>query len=207
MDNSSGHSTAYPPAGPPAPPPPHKEKPEPANGSRRRNLQLAGVLLLAVLAVIAGLVLSRDNDGEEPVAESGAPEVGTAQQVADYNLTVTGVDTDATEELKSVAAFNEDPQGNYVLVDISAEYLGTGSGTPSEDLQIQFVAADGSEYGQCKALMAKPMHNVPAMANGDTAKFQTCMDVPSEDLAGATIRIGSYIWVNEEEDEVDWAVK
>lgn len=212
MDNSPGHSTAYPPAEPPAPPPPQKDEPVPARGNRRRILLLAGVLLLVLLAVIAGLVLSRDDgdgggDGDEPVAESSAPAVGTSQQVADYNVTVTGVQTDATEEIKSLNSLTKDPQGHYVLVDISAEYLGTESGTPMEDLQIQFIAADGSEYGQCGVTLVKPMHRVPAMANGDTAEFQLCMDVPTDDLAGATVRVESYIWVSEEDDAVDWAVK
>lgn len=57
---------------------------------------------------------------------------------------------DATEDILAVNEFNEGPQGQFVLIDLSVEYTGSEEGDPWIDLGVNFVGSDARQYDSRK---------------------------------------------------------
>lgn len=181
------------------------------NKSSAKGLSIAG-LILSVLSLIGVLgtqmlyssmidkAVASIEDSADGVVESSEKEVeeaetsealaiGSAAEVGEYTVTVTAVDTNATEAILAVNQFNEAPQGQYVLVDIAVTFNGSDEGDPWLDLSTKFIGADARQYDNstCSAVVEKSSHDVPTLENGGAGEFQICMDVPAEALSDAKV--------------------
>jgi len=131
-------------------------------------------------------------EAEEPApAAGGVLPLGEAAEVGDYTINVTGLDRDANEEIAAADATNPAPDGQYVLAEVSVVYNGTEEGNPWMDLSYILQGADAAEYddGTCMAIEPNSVVNVPALATGDAADYQVCLDVPAEAIEGGSFAI------------------
>lgn len=151
------------------------------------------------------------DEREEQRAQAGprmalgeAADVGTA-----YKVTVNALKQDATDEILAVNSFNQAPlQGQYALVDLTAEYVGPGEGDPSMDLSVRLSGGDARQYDarNCRALLGKPTVLVPTLENGGQADFQVCLDIPAEALRDAELLVEPRMSLNGE-SRVYWTLE
>jgi hypothetical protein len=131
-------------------------------------------------------------DTEEPAAAPGGLlPLGEAAEVGDYTIAVTGLNLNADEAIAAADATNPAPDGQYVLAEVSVVYNGTEEGNPWMDLSYILQGADAAEYddGTCMAIEPNSVVNVPALAAGDAAEYQVCLDVPAEAIEGGSFAI------------------
>lgn len=148
-------------------------------------------------------------DTEEPAsAAGGILPLGEAAEVGDYTIAVTGLDLDANEEIAAADATNPAPDGQYVLAEVSVVYNGTEEGNPWMDLSYILQGADGAEYddGTCMAIEPNSVVNVPALATGDAADYQVCLDVPAEAIEGGSFAIEPLFSLDEAE-RATWEIR
>lgn len=197
--------------------------------SRAKGLSIAGLILsvISLLGVLGtqaiyssmldnvvesiedsadGVVESSEKEAEEATS-SDALALGTAADIGEYSVTVTAVNTNATEAILAVNQFNEPPAGQYVLVDVSATFNGSEEGDPWLDLGAKFIGADARQYDSstCSVVLEKEVHDVPTLEKGGSAEFQVCMDVPAEALTDAKIFVEEGM--SFDNNRVYWAVQ
>lgn len=140
---------------------------------------------------------------------TGEPDLfllGEPAQVGDYTVTVTAVDTDATEQILDVDPSNEPPAGQYVRVDVAVVYTGSGEGNPYDELMLAYIGADARLYDEttCNAWTAKPGSDLRALAPATAADYQVCMDVPVEALANGAVYVQDML--SDVESGAIWAI-
>ncbi|MCQ1950748.1 DUF4352 domain-containing protein [Arthrobacter sp. zg-Y859] len=201
------------------------------NRSRSKGMSIAGLILvvLSLVGVVAtqafyGQVIddvtesvagSEHSTADDSAASAGSSQAGQTEalgetaRVGDYNVTVTGVDTAATQEILAVNPLNDDPEGEYVLVDLTVEYVGNEEGDPWLDLQTKFVGSDAKQYDSATgAVVALPDYDVPTLEKGGTAHYQVCMDVPAEAASTADAKVlVEPTFSMHDNDGVYWAVR
>lgn len=176
-------------------------------------LSLVGVLGTQALYSTSVVDIFRSSAGRsngEPgrflPAAGDALELGSSANVGEYSVTVTGVDTDATERILAISPYNQAPQDQFVLVDVSVTYLGNGEGDPWADLRIKFTGADARQYdaNACIERLDKGAYNVPTLETGGAGEFQVCMDVPAVALADAEVFVEEEY--STDNDRVYWSI-
>lgn len=138
---------------------------------------------------------------------SDAAALGTKQEVSDYDVTVTGVNLDATDIIAEENQFNDVADGRYVLVDVTVQYLGTDEADPWVDLDITFVGSDARQYdaNSCDAVSPNSAMDVPTLENTGTASYQVCMDVPPTAVDGGKLFVERSLTMND--DRAYWALQ
>jgi hypothetical protein len=129
---------------------------------------------------------------EEEVA--AAPEtvpLGVPAQVGDYQVTVDSVELDANAAVAAANEFNEPPTGQYMLIQLTATYLGADEGQPGWDLTAIFHGSDARQYadGECLAVLPDDAMDAPTLNTGGKDTFQFCMDVPPAAIEGGQLSI------------------
>jgi hypothetical protein len=125
-------------------------------------------------------------DPTEPVVEEDADPtasvvpLGTPVQIDEYQVTVDAVELNGDATVAAANQFNDPPTGQYVLVQLTATYLGDEEGTPGFDLTAVFHGNDARQYSDhdCGAVAPDSAMDAPTLNKGGTDTFQVCMDVP-----------------------------
>jgi hypothetical protein len=133
-----------------------------------------------------------DESADEPAVTT--PEtvpLGVPAQVGDYQVSVDSVALDGNAIVASGNSYNEPPTGQYVVIQLTATYLGTAEGTPGFDLSAIFHGSDARQYSdsECSAVLPDDAMNSPTLNNGGADTFQFCMDVPPAAIAGGQLSI------------------
>lgn len=134
-----------------------------------------------------------------PGSASQPLPVGTTALVGkEYQVAITGVKLDATDEVIANNMFNDAPEGRYVLVDIAVTFAGSGEGNPWIDLSPTFVGTDARQYdaSSCGASLANGSMKVPTLEPGGSANYQVCMDVPEGAINGGKIFVQESLSFN-----------
>jgi hypothetical protein len=144
---------------------------------------------------------SSSSGGSGAGTESSPVPIGEAATVGDYDVTVTGVITDADEIVAGANQFNEPPTGQYLVVEMSVQYNGTAEGSVFWDLTYVFNGTDNRQYtdSDCSAVLPEDAIDVPTLNAGGTASFQVCMDVPPAAISGGQLFIEPTMSFDEEE--------
>jgi hypothetical protein len=81
--------------------------------------------------------------------------LGVAAPVGDYEVTLDAVELDGNAIVAWANDFNEPPAGQYVVIQLTATYLGTEEGTPGWDLSAIFHGTDSRQYSDsdCSAVL------------------------------------------------------
>lgn len=128
---------------------------------------------------------------EQPVTSDGddLAALGQLQEVGDYNVTVDAVALDANQRILDANQFNEAPDGQYVAIELTVQYLGTEEGNPWLDLSTTFVGSDARQYdaSDCDAVTSSSVMDVPTLENSGVASYEVCMDVPVAAIDGGEI--------------------
>jgi hypothetical protein len=154
-----------------------------------KALDEAGVSLEEAIADVEA---EADPAAEEDVA--AAPEavpLGVPAQVGDYEVTVDAVELDANATVAGANQFNEPPTGQYVILQLSATYLGADEGTPGWDLAAVFHGSDARQYtdSDCSAVLPDDAMEAPTLNTGGSDTFQFCLDVPPAAIEGGQLSI------------------
>jgi hypothetical protein len=142
-------------------------------------------------------------------AEAEVLELGASSMVGnEYDVTVDAINLDATDDILAMNEFNEAPEGQYVLVDLSVEYVGAEEGDPWLDLSVNLVGGDARQYDSttCMAMLEQGQMDVPTLENGGTASYQLCMDVPAEAVKDANLFVEPLMSFDDDA-RVYWAAK
>ena len=125
---------------------------------------------------------------------TSAPEVvplGVPAQVGDYQVSVDAVELDGNATVAGANEFNDAPTGQYVVVQLTATYVGAEEGMPGWDLSAIFHGTDSRQYSDsdCSAVLPDDAMDAPTLNSGGTDTFQFCMDVPPSAIAGGQLSL------------------
>lgn len=118
--------------------------------------------------------------------ESGSMDdplaLGTLADVGPWEVSITGFDPDATDEVLAEDSRNAFPvNGAYVLVTVSATHTGPGERSAFETLAVDLVGDDGQVYTDigCSAFAPDDMFFEPDATTGETVEGTFCLDAPA----------------------------
>lgn len=163
---------------------------------------LAGCSAVTDPQVVDGVPSVENTPGTVAAAEPAEPEepaagrivpVGSSTTVGDWTVGVAAVDGDAAAAIRSANQFNDAAGGQYVLITVSGEYKGSGSGDLWIDLDYKFVGNDGVLYEEAYQVTPADNEDWPTEARaGAVVRYQVLFDVPAGAVAGGTLLIGGY---------------
>ena len=113
----------------------------------------------------------------DPATTLGLGETAT---INGFEVTVIAIDMDADALVVSATPGNPAPDGQYVLVTVSARNAVGKVRYPVLDLRVAYLAADDYIYDQftCGAYPARPAEYVMGLQLDQSAEYEVCMDVP-----------------------------
>jgi hypothetical protein len=144
----------------------------------------------AIKTPTAGLrVAPAPGSRENPLA------INTPFQSASWRFNIGRADFDAWPEIAAENMFNDPPPAgwSYVTVPVTYTYLGSGTGQPFWDTNLEFVGNDGLVYdegvnGIYCGVVPNQTSDMPDMFAGATATGNECVPVPTHAIAGGVWR-------------------
>ncbi|WP_182112661.1 DUF4190 domain-containing protein [Actinotalea sp. JY-7876] len=105
-----------------------------------------------------------------------------------WEITVGTASWDSWPAVQAENQFNEPPAaGNvYVLVPVTATYLGAGTGDAFIDLYLEYVAADGTAYDDSFVVAPMDLSAQDPVATGGTVMGNLVFEVPADAVTGGT---------------------
>ena len=134
---------------------------------------------------------------------------GETALIADWEVTVTGFDVDATDAVLAEDETNEPPGlDRYVLVWVNATYRGTGERSAYRDLIAGVVEEEDAPMAftdvGCTAITPSDLFLEPDAAAGETVSGSLCIDTYPSVVEGG---FGLFLTSTDPEDRpVFWAV-
>jgi hypothetical protein len=133
-----------------------------------------------------------DPSASEAIATT--PDVvplGVPAQVGDFQVTVDAVELDGNATVAGANEFNEPPAGQYVVVQLTATYVGAEEGNPGWDLTAVFHGTDARQYSDsdCSAVLPDDGMDAPTLNSGGSDTFQFCMDVAPAAIASGQLSV------------------
>ena len=149
----------------------------------------------AVEEAVDGNSAATDKEQEQAADAARVLQLGQAQQLGEYSVTVNSVNLDASTEIAAANEFNEKATGQYVLVDVELTYTGSEEGDPWLDLQVELVGSDARIYSESSTMATTEQQgmSLPTLTNGGTGSFQAVFDVPAEAVADAKVRVSETL--------------
>jgi hypothetical protein len=154
-------------------------------------------------------VVAVDENEQAEVTEATTLALGAGAAIGnEYNVTVEAVKLDATQDILAMNEFNQDPEGQYVLIDLVTEYVGSEEGDPWIDLSVKLVGGDARQYDSstCLASLNKEALTVPTLENGGVGEYQLCLDVPAEAVTDAKLFVEPTLSFDND-SRVYWSVQ
>lgn len=138
---------------------------------------------------------SSDEDGSS--ADEGTRDnpysIGTKISSDDWEMTVTDVTLDATDEVLAENQFNEQPDaGNqYMVVDVDITYTGESPDGEMPMATIEYVTAGGNTFDGLDDMVVAPdqLDSVETLYNGATTSGSVAIQIPSEDADAGVLAI------------------
>lgn len=125
---------------------------------------------------------------EGPGGRENPLALGEAASVGDWEVTVTAVTPDATDQVLDANQFNDPPEhGRYVLVEWDATYHGDDEASPDMDLTFVLSGSDKVQYKDFECGASINQSDVPTLEPGGTASGVVCMDAPAEAIDGGLV--------------------
>lgn len=156
-----------------------------AGGGEPINANNAGQLISALFTVLEELeIVDEGGDGstrEAPIS------VGRIGRVGDYDLNVVSITPNANALVESENSFNDSPQpGNqFFLAKVAVTYVGTTTGQPSVDLDLQAVGDLNTGYAwytdMCGVIPDDPFSTISELFPGGSAEYNVCWQIDAAD--------------------------
>ena len=148
-----------------------------------------------------------EEEAAEPVDEPAGPvegsrenpfPLGTIVSNEEWEVSVNSVELGATEAVLAENVLNATPDegDEYILVNVSAAYVGGGTGTPAVDLGFDYVTVDGVKVGTLETFAVAPdaFDSLTELYPGGTITGNQVFAVPSATAGEGTVavRIGMF---------------
>ncbi|SMX89816.1 DUF4190 domain-containing protein [Brevibacterium antiquum] len=196
-----------------------------------KGLSIAALILSVVGTIVAILVfffvvassfddafsddVSAEPPAEEVVAEAGAEEgtrenpysIGTKISSDAWEMTITNVTLDATDQVLAENEFNESPDaGNqYMMIDVEMTYTGDAPDGEMPMATFEYVSAGGNTFDGLDDMVVAPnaLDTLENMYNGATTSGSIAIQIPSEDADAGVLAVNPDMFA----DKVYVAVK
>lgn len=161
---------------------------------------------------VAAAVGDADGGAEEgTAADAGTREnpytVGTKISSDDWDMTITNVTLDATDEVLAENEFNETPDaGNqYMVVDVDITYNGNEPEGEMPMATFEYVTAGGNTIDGLDDMVVAPnaLDSMENLYNGATTSGSIAIQIPSEDADAGVLAVSPDMFA----DKVYVAVK
>ena len=132
---------------------------------------------------------------EEPeVEEASTPALGDTVAMGDWDVTVTKVVKNANDIIRQANEFNDQPEGQYVLVTIEGTYNGAERKANIDwYIDTYFVGADQVIYDEASQVTPSDSEDWPQEArNGATVQMQEVYDVAGGQVGGGILGLENY---------------
>lgn len=187
--------------------------------NRKKGMAITGSIL-SVIAIVLSIVLAitytssfintiidyapsptathgPDAAGEPGTIQNPIPVGTTAQLGADepeWGVSIDDVLIDTSDENAKTTAYGADSaDGNrYIAINLTVSYLGVGSATPSTDLSVTFVDAEGTEHQASSLNPPGPdtdFDDITGLATGESASGSVVIEVPEDTMNGGLVRV------------------
>jgi len=155
-----------------------------------KALDEVGASLDESVAETDAAAVEPDAEEEVPPASETVP-LGVPARVGDYDVTVDAVELNANATVAAANEFNEPPTGQYVVLQLTATYLGAEEGMPGWDLTAVFHGSDSRQYSDtdCSAVLPDDGADAATLNSGGSETFQFCLDIPPAAIEGGELSI------------------
>ncbi|GAA1941377.1 hypothetical protein GCM10009689_23150 [Brevibacterium antiquum] len=156
-------------------------------------------------------VVAEAGEAEEAGAEEGTREnpysIGTKISSDAWDMTITSVTLDATDEVLAENEFNEKPDsGNqYMMVDVEMTYTGDAPDGEMPMATFEYVSVGGNTFDGLDDMVVAPnaLDDMENMYNGATTSGSIAIQIPSEDAEAGVLAVNPDMFA----DKVYVAVK
>ncbi len=127
--------------------------------------------------------------------------IGETGQVADYDLTVTGVNPDAESLVMDENEFN-DPPGDgevFVLMDVEMTYRGDAEPYPWLDVWVEVLGGDGGTYSGSCGTIPNDLIMITDVEPDQPITGAYCVRMPQDAVAGGVIAFSPLISMEDED--------
>lgn len=125
--------------------------------------------------------------------ENPAP-IGAVALVSDWEVQIVDVVLDGTDVVLAENMFNDPPEDGfqYVLLEISATYVGDESGNPMFDLSWAIVGSRGNSFDDSCGVIPDSFGDNGEAFPGAVVEGFECVAAQSDQLAGATVFVEGF---------------
>lgn len=142
-------------------------------------------------------VVDEAGDAEEAGAEEGTREnpyaVGTKISSENWDMTITNVTLDATDEVLAESELNETPDsGNqYMMIDVEMTYTGDAPDGEMPMATFEYVSAGGNTFDGLDDMVVAPnaLDTLENMYNGASTSGSIAIQIPSEDAEAGVLAV------------------
>jgi hypothetical protein len=125
--------------------------------------------------------------------ENPAP-FGATALIGDWEVTLLAADTDAESRVLAANMFN-DPSGagfSYVLIEVSAEYVGSESGDPAWDLSWKLLGNRGNTFDESCGVIPDPLRDGGETFPGGIVTGNVCVKASEDQLARSSVIVEGF---------------
>lgn len=187
----------------------------------RKGLSVAALILSVVGTIVAVLVFffvvassfdeafsddtsaqapAEENAGEGAGASSGEEgsrenpfSIGTTISSDAWDMTITDVTLDATDEVLAENEFNEDPEsGNqYMTVDVELTYTGDEPDGEMPMVTVEYVSAGGNTFDGLDDMVVAPnaLDTMENLYSGATTSGSIALQIPTDDADAGVLAV------------------
>lgn len=142
-------------------------------------------------------IVAGDGDAREAGAEKGTREnpysIGTKISSDSWDMTITKVTLDATDEVLAENEFNEAPDaGNqYMMVDVEMTYTGDAPDGEMPMATFDYVSASGNTFDGLDDMVVAPneLDMLESLYNGAATSGSIAIQIPSEDADAGVLAV------------------
>lgn len=115
--------------------------------------------------------------------------IGATRTIGDWEVSVVSVDLDAADAVAAENQFNDPPaEGHaFVMVGVSAKYVGTESGTFWVDVNGKILGADGNTFSDRCGVIPEDLTDEGETFGGATIAGNLCYSAAAAQLDGASL--------------------
>ena len=121
--------------------------------------------------------------------------LGKTVVVNNWEVQVTSVSTDARESVKKADPYADPPSPNerFLMLEITATYIGEESGDPNSDLRFKIVGSSGNSFSKSCSYSADTFAYNEETFPGAKVFGSLCFKVNADQVNGATVSVqGGY---------------